>query len=119
MAYKSKGTIRVESIRSWTLIFVPDNDHSFKNGNKNYVVFVDWGNHFNHDGIDQDGRIGRIFGLNESVRGVKIILDPVFQGDPLAIQLLLSAVTKQKKVEITVEITVGAIRLIDIALPAA
>ena len=112
MAYKSKGTVRVDSIiGNWNLFFVPDNNHSVKHENTDCAVF------FNTGGNDFDR--GRIVVLDANGRGVKVILGNVFQGNTPAIQLLSSAVTRQVKVEITVDIPGGAddITLTDIALP--
>ena len=121
MAYKSKGTVRVESIiGNWSLFFVPDNNHSVKYENTDCAVF------FNTGGNQFDR--GRIVELDANGRGVKVILGNTFQGNTFqrnspAIQLLSSAVARQIKVEIKVDIPHGAqdaggnVTLADIALP--
>ena len=116
MAYKSKGTVRVESIRGQKLVFVPDNDHSVKNGNNRCAVFFNEGN----NRFDR----GKIVELDAIGRGVSVTLGCGFRCKPLAIPLLSSAAATQMKVEITVEISGGVdgndgnVEFSDITLPA-
>ena len=121
MAYKSRGTVRVEGtvvtrqekIETWRLGFVPDKDHSVKNGDNHCAVFFNnGGNHLNR---------GRIVDLDLNERGVSVTLSPDLQGNPLFIPLLSSAVATQMKVEIKVDITDdsgGRVTLTNISLPA-
>ena len=122
MEYKSRGTVRVESIRHRKLIFVPDDNHSVKDGNNEYAAFFD-------SGEDPFNR-GRIVYVDANRGGISVALGGPFQNNQnnysLAIQLLSSAVAKRMKVEITVEIPGAAddadgadgVILVDIALPA-
>lgn len=112
MAYKSKGTVRVESIiGDWKLFFVPDNNYSVKNGNRDCAVFLNT--------RDSSFDRGRIVDLDENGRGVKVTLGKDFQKNSPAIRLLSSAVTGQIKVEITGNINGRnrTVELTDIALP--
>ena len=110
MAYKSKGTVRLASIRSRKLIFVPDNDHSVKNGDDKRAVFFD-----STDGRRLDR--GKIVDQDASGGGVSVTLKSSFLKNPLASSLLVSAAVAQIKVEIKVKIS-SDVKLINIGLPA-
>ena len=108
MSYKSKGTVRFIDIKSRRLIFVPDNDHSAKNGDKDCAVFF--------HGIDPLNQ-SKIVDLDPDDRGVPVTLTDSFVKDTLACSLLASAAVAQIKVEIGVDIP-SSVDLIDIGLPA-
>ena len=97
MSYKSKGTVRLEGIsgrgtsRSWKLFFVPDNDHSVKDGDRYYAVFFDTDdNPFNQ---------GRVVDLDTISREVPITLRSTRR-----MLLLSQAATAKTKIEIEVDI---------------
>ena len=104
MPYKSRGTVRVESIaeNGKGVIFVPDNDHSVKSENNGYAVF------FRDSGENPFDR-GRIVDLKENRRGIPVALGENFKNNNwLATNLLSSVATKKCKVEIKVKITDGS-----------
>ena len=123
MEWKSKGTVRVETVPvdsavNGMVIFVPDNDHSVKNGNNDCAVF------FNQNEADNHEDRGRIFGLDTNRGGVLVTVDKkFFQNNPLAAPMLSSAAAKNIKVEIVIDIPKAADnnrkpKLIGIVVPA-
>ena len=115
MTYKSKGTVRLEGISrsgtslTWKLIFVPDNDHSVKDGDEYYAVFFDT--------EDKPFDQGKVIKLDTSSREISIVLRATRR-----ILLLTQAATAQTKIEIEVDISdplTGPVTFIDVAaLPA-
>ena len=115
------------------LIFVPDNDHSAKNGNVDCAVFFNCGPNpaaVAHVAANLN-RVVPLVSLGEDRRGVVVTFAPLLTppanpADTAAaiaalselqfkLQLLLSAVEKQTKVEIKVDIAgAGTVKLIDI-----
>ena len=112
MSYKSKGTVRLEDIKSKKLIFVPDSDHSVKYGDDERAVFFD-------STVTGGGKFdrGKIVDLDKDFRGVQVTVASSIWSDPLAIPLLVSVAVEQQKVEIEVEIS-SSVELINIAQPA-
>ena len=93
MPYKSKGTLRFESVRYRRLIFVPDSNHLVKKGNRECAAF--YGD--NHTVQD------RFIDLDANRRGVLVTFSGAFWKDEIARQQLASAVAGRMRVEIVAE----------------
>ena len=106
MECKSKGTVHVKTVRrndpDRTVIFVPDSDHSAKNGNNVYAVF------FNEIQNNRHVDRGRIFHLDANEKGVLVTAGDLFKDNLPAASLLWSAAATKIKVEIVISIAEDA-----------